>query len=126
MKKILFTITLFLSMATSSNAQEIKGFKTEMYKNEYGNLRLKVTPNTFDGTKPEIIKTSGVYGVRICYTQNGVKKAVLQDMTYKIVTKGEFEYGGWGSGKGVEVTNITFFRADKTLKEQWPKKSDCL
>lgn len=126
MRKIIGTLFIAVVTIFSTNAQEITGFKTLTFNNEYGNFRLKITPNTFDGTKPKITKSSGVYGVRICYTQNGVKKAVLQDMTYKIVTNKEFIYGGWGSGKGVKITDITFFRADKTPKDQWPKKSDCL
>jgi len=125
MKKISILL-VFLATISCANAQEITGFKTLTFNNEYGNFRLKITPNTFDGTKPKITKSSGVYGVRICYTQNGVKKAALQDMTYKIVTNEEFIYGGWGSGKGVRVTDISFFRIDKTSKENWPKKSDCL
>ena len=126
MKKLFFTFTFLITISTLSYAQEITGFKTETYKNEYGNFRLKVIPNTFDGTRPKITKTKGVYGIRICYTLNGVKKADLIDMTYNIVTKGVYEYGSWGSGNGVKITDITFFRADKTPKEKWPKKRDCL
>ncbi len=125
MKKI-NTLLVILATISLARAQEITGFKTLTFNNEYGNFRLKITPNTFDASKSKITKTSGVYGVRICYTQNGVKKGALQDMTYKIVTNEEFIYGGWGSGKGVEVTDISFFRIDKTSKENWPKKSDCL
>ena len=120
---LIFTTLLFTSWF--ANAQEITDFKTETFNNEYGNLRLKIIPNTFDATKPKITKTSGVYGVRICYTQKGVKKAAVQDMTYKIVNNGVFEYGGWGSGKGVDITDITFFRADKMPREDWPTKEDC-
>ncbi|NHN24844.1 hypothetical protein FIA58_004060 [Flavobacterium jejuense] len=125
MKKI-STLLLILVTISFANAQEITGFKTETFFNEYGNFRLKITPNTFDATKSKITKTKGVYGIRICYTQNGAKKAVLRDMTSKIVTNAEFIYGEWGSGKGIKVTDITFFRADKITKEQWPSKSDCL
>lgn len=125
MEKSLLTLLFTLVIGFTVEAQEITGFKTETFTNEYGNYRLKIIPNTFDGTKPKITKTSGVYGVRICYTQNGVKKAAVQDMTYKIVNNGVYEYGGWGSGKGVDITDITFFRADKMPREDWPTKEDC-
>lgn len=125
MRTLLIFTFLFVAIQFHVQSQEITGFKTENYNNEYGNLRLKIIPNTFDGTKPKITKTSGVYGVRICYTKNGKSYAALQDITYKIVTQGYYEYGGWGSGKGVSITDITFFRADKLPREQWPSKDDC-
>lgn len=75
MKKSLLTLLFSFILGSTVEAQEITGFKTETFTNEYGNYRLKIIPNTFDATKPKITKTSGVYGVRICYTQNGVQKS---------------------------------------------------
>ncbi|SDR89945.1 hypothetical protein SAMN05216503_1322 [Polaribacter sp. KT25b] len=122
----LFILMLFVAPQFLS-AQSITNVKTLLIENEYGNARLKVTPNTYDMTATKPTKLSGVYGLLVCYTYKGVKKALHQDLTYDFAKKGEKElFLGMSATKAnIVINSALFYRRDLTAKKDYPKKTDC-
>ncbi|MDP5104982.1 MAG: hypothetical protein NWQ31_02290 [Polaribacter sp.] len=125
------TIKLFLLMLFVApqflSAQSITNVKTLLIENQYGNARLMVTPNTYDMTATKPTKLSGVYGLLVCYTYKGVKKALHQDLTYDFAKKGEKElFLGMSATKAnIIINSVLFYRRDLTAKNEYPKKTDC-
>lgn len=76
-------------------------------------------------TKPT--KLSGVYGLLVCYTYKGVKKALHQDLTYDFAKKGEREVflGMSASKANIVINSVLFYRRALTAKNEYPKKTDC-
>lgn len=123
--KLLF-LMLFLT-SQFLNAQAITNVKTLLIENEYGNARLVITPNTYDMTATKPTKLTGVYGLLVCYTYKGVKKALHQDLTYDFAKKGEKElFLGMSATKAnIVINSVLFYRRDLTAKKEYPKKTDC-
>lgn len=125
------TIKLFLLMLFVApqflSAQSITNVKTLLIENQYGNARLMITPNTFDMAATKPTKLAGVYGLLVCYTYKGVKKALHQDLTYDFAKKGEKElFLGMSATKAnIVINSVLFYRRDLTDKNKYPKKTDC-
>lgn len=130
MKKLLFIGLLCISFSTVGAQKIIQFSQYKLYKSKTGATKIKIQPHTKStrvGTdESKYQKGSGVYGVLICYTLNGVKRAKRQDMTYALKTKGYYEltlsYSRNGKVGGVSVS---YFNMIDTSKDKWPKKEDC-
>jgi hypothetical protein len=122
----LFFLMLFLT-SQFLKAQSITNVKTLLIENEYGNARLKVTPNTYDMTATKPTKLSGVYGLLVCYTYKGVQKSLHQDLTYDFAKKGEKKLflGMTATKANIIINSVLFYRRDLTAKNEYPKKTDC-
>ena len=126
MKKTLLLLLLIIGFS-SLKAQYATSFEYTLGYNEYNNFRLFAKPIAFDASRSPETRTSGVYGIRICYTLKGEKKAYRGDMTRKIVQNGVYEYSfSMATIKEEDITNLNvkFFMATEE-KENWPSKDDC-
>jgi hypothetical protein len=108
-------------------AQEITNVKTLLEENEFGNARLIVTPNTFDMNANKPTKSSGVYGLLVCYKYKGKQKAAHQDLTYDFAKKGKkvIFLGMSASKSNIIIGRTLFDRRDLMNKNEYPKKTDC-
>jgi hypothetical protein len=122
----LFFLMVFLT-SQFLKAQSITNVKTLLIETEYGNARLKVTPNTYDMTATKPTKLSGVYGLLVCYTYKGVQKSLHQDLTYDFNKKGEKELflGMSATKSNIVIGSVLFYRRDLMNKKDYPKKTDC-
>jgi len=126
MKKSLLLLLLIIGFS-SLKAQYATSFEYKLDYNEYNNLRLFVKPIAFDAYRSPETRTSGVYGIVICYTLKGEKKAYRGDMTRKIVQDGVYDFSfSMASIKEEDITNLSvkFFMATAP-RENWPSKDDC-
>ena len=131
LSKTLLTLTIIVSCVSMIQAQKIVQFSEyKIYKNEYGHTKIMTEPHTrntdigADASKYQ--KSSNVYGVLICYSINGEKKAKLLDMTYKLKNKGYYEYGlSYSSNSKVGSVSVTYFNMVDDPESKWPKKGDC-
>ncbi|PQJ72472.1 MULTISPECIES: hypothetical protein [Polaribacter] len=114
-------------IAQNINSQAITNVKTLLEENEYGNARLIVTPNSYDMKAKKPTKSSGVYGLLVCYRYKGVQKALHQDLTYDFARKGKKElFLGMSAKKSnISVGKVLFYRRDLLSSNKYPKKSDC-
>ncbi|OAD46155.1 hypothetical protein LPB303_04365 [Polaribacter atrinae] len=122
----LFLISLIF-IAHNINSQAITNVKTLLVENQYGNARLIITPNSYDMKAKKPTKSSGVYGLLVCYRYKGVQKALHQDLTYDFAKKGEKElFLGMSAKKSnISVGKVLFYRRDLVSANKYPKKSDC-
>tara|TARA_R110002124_G_scaffold208117_1_gene374574 strand:- start:43 stop:435 length:393 start_codon:yes stop_codon:yes gene_type:complete len=122
----LVLVSMFLNIQLTK-AQAITNVKTLLEENEYGNARLIVTPNTYDMTAKKPTKTSGVYGLLVCYKYKGVQKALHQDLTYDFAKNGKDElFLGMSATKAnIVIGNVLFYRRDLMSSKEYPKKTDC-
>lgn len=108
---------------------KITDFKSLLQEVKSGGVEVVIKPLSFDPYKKDYKSHKYKYGVRICYTLNGEKKAARQDMSYKIHVKGEYTYrlayGSKYNTNNVRITDIQYFNMDDEPKSQWPKKEDC-
>ena len=130
MKKLLIT-SLVIFFFTNLNAQKIIDFSQyKIYKDDYGSTIIKIQPHTkstrVGEDEAKYQKSYGVYGVLICYTLNGEKKALRQDMTYKLKTKGYYELNlSYSKTSKVGNVSVSYFNMIDKPKSSWPKKEDC-
>jgi len=124
--RILFLMGVLL-LTQLLKAQAITNVKTLLEENEYGNARLIVTPNHYDMTAKKPTKTSGVYGLLVCYKYKGKLKALHQDLTYDFAKKGKKELFLGMSAKKSNITIVStlFYRRDLLAPKDFPKNSDC-
>jgi len=128
MKKVTILFIVSLMFITQNiNSQAITNVKTLLEENEYGNARLIITPNTYDMAAKKPTKTSGVYGLLVCYRYKGVQKALHQDLTYDFAKKGKKElFLGMSAKKSnISIGQVLFYRRDLLNPNNFPKKSDC-
>ena len=131
LSKIVLTLTIIMSCVSMVQAQKIVKFSQyKIYKNQYGHTQIRIEPHTrstdvgADASKYQ--KSSKVYGVLICYSINGEKKAKLLDMTYKLKNKGYYEYGlSYSSNSKVGSVSVTYSNMVDDPASKWPKKGDC-
>ena len=126
MKKTLILLLLVIGFSTVK-AQYATSFEYTLEYNEYNNLRLFVKPIAFDASRSPETRTSGVYGIRICYSLKGEKKAYRGDMTRKIVQDGVYTYSFSAATltkEDISNLNIEFFMATDD-RENWPSKDEC-
>ena len=125
---LLIVIISFLGL-NIINAQKIIQFSEYKILETQSNTKIKIQPHTRstkvgeDESRYE--KSSGVYGVLICYTLNGEKKAKRQDMTSDLKRKGYYESTlAFGKAK-VSGISVSYFNMIDQPKSEWPKKEDC-
>ena len=126
MKKTLLLLLIVIGFSTVK-AQYATSFEYTLGYNEYKNFRLFVKPIAFDMSRTPETQTSGVYGVRICYTLKGEKKAYRGDITRKIVQDGVYTFSfSAASITEDDISNLSveFFMATDP-RDTWPSKDDC-
>ncbi|NEV93017.1 hypothetical protein G3567_02505 [Psychroflexus sp. YR1-1] len=126
----ILALILFLGGTQLCVAQgKITDFKSVIQEAEYGGVEVVIKPLAFDPSQKDYKSYKHKYGVRICYTVKGNKKAARQDMSFKIHNTGEFSYRlAYGSSykpSDVNITDIQYFNMEDTPKSQWPRKEDC-
>lgn len=108
---------------------KITDFKSIIQDVENGGVKVIIKPLSFDPNQKDYKSFRYNYGVRICYTLNGEKKAARQDMSYDIYHKGEYHfqlaYGSKYNTTNVRITDIQYFNIDDIPESQWPEKEDC-
>lgn len=123
MKKLLFITTLLLT--SYSYSQKIKGIKYEFGQNEYNNWNLTLIPNAFDGYASETTKTSGVYGVLLCYTIADKQYEKYIDCTSDFVKERKKDIHIAMSSRSrsdINIVRVDFFRRDLP-RETWAQKN---
>ena len=129
-KTSLFIAILSVFAFNTSNAQKIIQFSEYKILKTESNTKIKIQPHTRSTRVGEdesrYDRSSGVYGVLICYSVNGEKKAKRQDMTGDLNRKSYYE-STLAYGKNAEVTgvSVTYFNMVDEPKSDWPKKEDC-
>lgn len=129
--KSIICVSLFVFMVNDLQAQKIIQFSQyKLYKSKTGSTKIKIQPHTrstqVGKDESKYQRSSGVYGVLICYTLNGEKKAKRQDMTYKLKTKGYYELTlSYSKTSKVGNVSVSYFNMIDQPKSSWPKKEDC-
>ncbi|MAD96388.1 MAG: hypothetical protein CMB99_03580 [Flavobacteriaceae bacterium] len=130
----LFIIAAFLfcfCMPSQTHAQKIVKFaQYKLYKSNTGSTKIKIEPlarmKNVGKDESKYEKSFGVYGVLICYSLNGERKAKRQDMTSKLKQKGYFELTlAFGNKAKVSGVSVSYFNMIDEPKSSWPKKGDC-
>ncbi|AGI26987.1 hypothetical protein MED152_16391 [Polaribacter sp. MED152] len=122
---------LFTFMFNELQAQKIVRFSQyKIYKNDYGSTKIKIQPHTRSTNVGEdeskYQRSFNVYGVLICYTLDGKRKALRQDMTYKLKNNDYYEVTlAYSAKSDVSSVNVTYFNMVDDPKTSWPKKDDC-
>ena len=95
-------------------------FNFEVETNEYGSEILVVKPNGETPCGHEISENSSrVWGILICYYENGKQKVARQDMTYDIIANGFYDFY---LGKNISNLKTEFFDASMD-PETYPEKA---
>lgn len=127
--KYKFLIFIILLSVTVSYGQEmaVTNVKLTVKENEHGNARLIVVPSSYDAYEKKPTKTSGVYGLLVCYDLKGQTKALHQDLTSDFDKKGSKElFLGFSAKKNnVTINKVLFYRRDLMKSSKFPQKSDC-
>lgn len=128
-KLILPCLTLFLfNMSFGQKITQFSEYK--IIKDQYESTKIKITPHvrhkTIGENESKYESPYGVYGVLICYTVNGQKKAKRQDMSSDLKSKGYYETTlGYGSKAKVSSVSVSYFNMIDIPKKDWPKKEEC-
>lgn len=129
--KTMYCVAFLTLTVNKVRAQKIVQFSQyRIYQNDYGRTQIRIEPHTTN-TKPGVDqskyqKNYNVYGVLICYTVNGKKRAKRLDMTSDLKNNGYFESQlGTGSDNKIEAVNVTYFNIVDIPRSEWPKKNDC-
>lgn len=129
--KFVLCVALFTLMFNEIQAQKIVQFSQyKIYKDDYGTTKIKIQPHTrstnVGADESKYQSGFNVYGVLICYTLDGKRKALRQDMTYKLKNKGYYEVAlAYNAKSKVSSVNVTYFNMVDDPKSNWPKKDDC-
>lgn len=129
--KSLFCVAFLTLLVNEGRAQKIVQFSQyRIYQNDYGHTQIRIEPHTTNTTvganESKYQKSTKVYGVLICYTVNGKKRAKRLDMTSDLKNKGYFESQlAIGSDNKVEAVNVTYFNIVDIPRSEWPKEGDC-
>lgn len=129
-KLILATAVLFLFTISSIHAQKIIQFSEYKIIKTDSNTKIKIQPHTRSTRVGEdessYDRSSGVYGVLICYTVDGEKMAKRQDMTSDLKRKGFYESTlAYGKKAKVSSISVTYFNMVDEPKSDWPVKDNC-
>lgn len=129
--KIISKVIIALFFLTRGNilAQgKITDFKYTLSKVSNG-IVITIKPLAFDPYSKDYKSKKYNYGVRICYTRKGEKRAERLNMSSGINKDGEFQTklapGFSYEISDVKITDIQYFNIDEIPKEKWPKKEDC-
>lgn len=127
-KLLLFFIVLG-GINEFAHAQKIVEFSQyKIIEDQYGKKILEITPHTRkSNADPKYDKSSGVYGVLICYEVNGEKKAARQDMTRKLADKGKYDFRlTYSTSATLSNVSVEYFNLIDTPRSEWPEKDKCL
>lgn len=132
--QLVFTTVLsFMFVFASNNLQAQKINQFSQYKiieSEHGSKKIRITPHSrttiIGSDESKYQKISGVYGVLICYTIDGEKRALRQDMTGSFKSKGFFETTlSYDRNSEVSSISVTYFNMIDEPRSNWPEKEDC-
>ncbi|WP_439128084.1 hypothetical protein [Polaribacter sp.] len=129
--KSVLCMALLTLMFSEVQAQKIVQFSQyKIYKDDYGTTKIKIQPHTrstnVGADESKYQSGFNVYGVLICYTVDGERKAKRQDMTYDLKNKGYYEVALAYTDKAkVGSVSVTYFNMIDDPKSSWPKKDDC-
>ena len=127
--KIIFLLALSFGYIQNAQAQKIVEFSQyKIIEDQYGKKIIEIKPHTrINNSDPKYNKSSGVYGVLICYQLDGVKKAARQDMTRKLANDGVYTYTlNYTSSTTVSNISVEYFNLLDSPKSEWPEKDECL
>lgn len=128
---ILITAIIFFAFSNESEAQRIVQFSQyKIFKDDYGTTKIKIQPHTrstnVGADESKYQSGFNVYGVLICYTVDGERKAKRQDMTYDLKNKGYYEVAlAYTEKAKVGSVSVTYFNMVDEPKSSWPKKDKC-
>lgn len=127
----LIIIVFGLFVFNNLSAQKIIQFSQyKIVKSKYGTTKIEIKPHTrstnVGKNESKYNSNFGIYGVLICYSVNGEKKAARQDMTSDLKKYGVYDFTlAYGSKVEVSNVSVTYFNMVDKPKSNWPEKGDC-
>ena len=126
MKKYIWGALIALLVSVQAQARFITDFRSNVKKDESGRVIFEAVPSAWDMYRPANTKTWKVWGVLICYTVDGKRKALRQDITPGIMRDGKYTIP-LSYSRSATVRNIEaeYFEVGDP-ESSWPTKESCL